>query len=173
MDKKSIEYNEKIKSNIIKLIDENGQMIGEITKAEALKIAEERELDVVICAATAVPPVAKLCHLDKYIFEQTKKEKENKKNNKQMEFKKIKIGIHIDQNDLKTKLRQAEAFLEDRNQVTFFMRFKRKDFPNAEKGMEILKQAAMKLENVGQISKEVSMEKNVASLILQPVKKKV
>jgi len=171
VDKKSVEYNEKIKSDILRVIDENGNLVGDLSKADALKLAEEKELDIVVYSASATPPVAKLCLLDKYLFNLSKKEKQIKKNTKQMELKKLKIGVNIDVNDCNTKLKQAKKFIDEGNMVSFFMRFKKKEMPKTEAGIKLLYDMASKLGNV-EVTKDVSMEKNVATLTIKPGSKK-
>ncbi|MFN9111357.1 MAG: translation initiation factor IF-3 [Bacteroidota bacterium] len=172
MDKKSVEYNENIKSSILKVISEDGKLLGELSKKDALKIAEEKEMDLVVFVQTAQPPVAKLCYLDKYLFEKNKKEKLIKKNTKQIELKKIKIGLKIDYNDLNTKMKQAKKFIEEGNMVCFFMKFRRKELVNAQTGLNVLQKSADSLADIAQITKEVSLEKNTASLTLKPIGKK-
>ena len=86
-----------------------------------------------------------------------------------IKLKEIKLGLKIDFGDLQTKMKHAEKFLKEGNKVRFFMRFKRKELPEAQKGIELLKTVASKLRNV-QIEKDVSMEKNVARLTIKPIK---
>jgi translation initiation factor IF-3 len=168
---KTVEYNEKISSGILKVIGSNGQLLGEMTKHEALKIAEELSLDLVVCSPSAIPPVAKLCQIDKYLFEQNKKEKQIKKNTKQMELKKIKIGINIDQNDLKTKLKHAKEFLENGNMVMFFIKLRKKEISKAEAGKLALKKIAEDMSDISTIAKDSILEKTTISLSLRPNKK--
>lgn len=169
---KNIEYNEKISSDRLKIISVEGHLIGEMTKKEALKIAYEKEMDLVVCAPTATPPVAKICYLDKYLFELNKKEKQMKKTTKQVELKKIKIGINIDQNDLKTKIKHAREFFDEGNSVMFFTKLRKKEMPKSSNGILSLKKIAESLSDVAAPLKEPALDRNTISLTLKAVSKK-
>ncbi len=101
--------NEEIRDAEVRLIDENGNQQGIVTIDVALRMAEAADLDLVKIAPTAVPPVCKIMDYGKYRFEQTKREKENRKNQKVIELKEIRLSATIDQHDMEVKARPARS----------------------------------------------------------------
>ena len=109
--------NEQIKGKELRVISDTGEQLGIMSSREALAIAEERDLDLVLIAPNAKPPVCKVMNYGKYCFEQAKKAKENKKKQKTMEIKEIRLSLNIDVHDFNTKLKHAERFLKAGNKV--------------------------------------------------------
>ena len=109
--------NEQIRDKEIRLIGENGEQLGIMSSKDAMKMAIEAELDLVKIAPTAKPPVCKIIDYRKYRYEQAKREKEAKKNQKVTEVKEIRLSPNIDDNDLNTKANQARKFLEKGDKV--------------------------------------------------------
>ena len=109
------QLNEEIQDKEVRLINADGSMVGIVSSAEALRLAEEQELDLVKISPVAVPPVCKIMDYGKFRFDQLKKEKEAKKNQRVVELKEIRMSPSIDTNDLNTKMRSAMKFLADGN----------------------------------------------------------
>ena len=103
--------NEQIRDKEIRLIGENGEQLGIMSAREAMKLAEEAELDLVKIAPTAKPPVCKIIDYGKYKYEQARKEKEAKKKQKTVEVKEVRLSPNIDTNDLNTKINNAKKFV--------------------------------------------------------------
>ena len=114
--------NEQIRDKEIRLISENGEQLGIMSAREALKIAQEAELDLVKIAPMAKPPVCKIIDYGKYKYEQTRKEKEARKKQKTVEIKEVRLSPNIDTNDLNTKINNAKKFISKGNKVTSFPR---------------------------------------------------
>ena len=109
--------NEQIRDREIRLIGVNGEQLGIMSAREAMKLAEEAELDLVKIAPTAKPPVCKIIDYGKYRYELARKEKEAKKKQKVVEVKEIRMSPNIESNDLNTKMNAAKKFLENGNKV--------------------------------------------------------
>ena len=115
--------NEQIRDKEIRLIGENGEQLGIMSAREAMKLAEEAELDLVKIAPTAKPPVCKIIDYGKYRYELARKEKEAKKKQKTIEVKEVRLSPNIDSNDLNTKIASARKFIEKGNKVKVTLRF--------------------------------------------------
>lgn len=116
------QINEEIRDAQIRLIDSDGSQLGIVSSKEALQLAASKDLDLVKIAPTANPPVCKIMDYGKYCFEQTKREKEARKNQKIVEIKEVRMTSKIDSNDFNTKAKQAIRFLEDGNKVKVSIR---------------------------------------------------
>ena len=119
------QLNEEITDKEIRLIGENGEQLGIVSGEEALRTAEEQGLDLVKISPQATPPVCKLMNYGKYKFEQSKREKEARKNQHVVEIKEIRMSPGIDVGDFNTKLKNAQKFLSDGNRVKVSVRFRR------------------------------------------------
>ena len=119
---KENQINEEIRDAQIRLIDSDGSQLGIVSSKEALQLAASKDLDLVKIAPTANPPVCKIMDYGKYCFEQTKREKEARKNQKIVEIKEVRMTSKIDSNDFNTKAKQAIRFLEDGNKVKVSIR---------------------------------------------------
>ena len=128
----------------VRLIDENGQMVGIVNTQDALKMAREAELDLVNISPNAVPPVCKICDYGKYKYEQQKKQKNNKSATK---IKEIQLSINIDKNDLNIKLKKAVEFLQDKNSVQLVMQLKGRDMPRLDTAMELMRSICERLKD--------------------------
>ena len=121
---KDMMVNDGIRARELRLIDQDGEQLGVKSKAEALKIAEQANLDVVLVAPNAKPPVARIMDYGKFRFEQQKKEREARKKQKVINVKEVRLSPTIDLNDFNTKLRNARKFLEKGDKVKASIRFK-------------------------------------------------
>ena len=121
---KDIQINEEIRDKEVRLIDTNGEQLGIMSSKQALEIAMERELDLVKIAPQAKPPVCKIMDYGKFTFEQSKREKEARKNQKVINVKEIRFSPKIEEHDLNVKARNAQKFLKDGNKVKVTIRFR-------------------------------------------------
>ena len=128
------ELNEDILDKEIRLIGAEGQQLGIMSSQEALKIADEQGLDLVKISPQAVPPVCKLMNYGKFRFEQSKKEKEARKNQHVVEIKEIRMSPGIDVGDFNTKLKNAQKFIADGNRVKVSVRFRGREMAHTDRG---------------------------------------
>ena len=118
-----MQINESIKNAEIRVVDADGSQLGIMSSDKALEIANEKNLDLVMIAPQATPPVCRIMDYGKYRFEQAKKEKESKKNQKVISVKEVRLSMSIDTHDFNTKLNQAVKFLKSGNKVKVSVRF--------------------------------------------------
>ena len=135
---------------------------------EALKIAEERDLDLVKISPQAKPPVCKIMDYGKSRFEQAKREKEAKKNQRVMEVKEIRMSPGIGENDLNTKLKSAQKFLADGDRVKVSIRFRGREMAHTNIGEQILREFAEKCSEIANMDKEPKLEGRNMSMFLSP-----
>ncbi len=140
------------------MIDSDGSQLGIITLKEALNIAAEKNLDLVEIAPTATPHVCRIMDYGKYKFEQMKREKEAKKNQKVIEVKEIRLSLNIDTNDFNTKLKNAIKFLKDGNKVKVSVRFRGREMAHPELGTEMVQRFAAGVAEFGSVDKLPKLE---------------
>ena len=162
------EINEEITDREIRVISDEGEQLGIMSAEEALKIAEERELDLVKISPQAKPPVCKIMDYGKFRFEQGKREKEAKKNQRVMEVKEIRMSPGIGENDLNTKLKSAVKFLSDGDRVKVSIRFRGREMAHTNIGEEILRDFAERCSEVANLDKEPKLEGRNMSMFLSP-----
>lgn len=162
------EINEDILDAEVRLISEEGEQLGIMSAEEALKIAEEAGLDLVKIAPNAIPPVCRIMDYGKFRFEQTKKEKEAKKNQRVIEIKEIRLGPSIGDNDFNTKIKNGIKFLNEGNRVKVSVRFRGREMAHTEIGKELLDQFAARCEDVATIDKQAKLEGRNMFMFLSP-----
>ena len=162
------QLNEEIRDKEIRLIGETGEQLGIMSAAEALNIAEERGLDLVKISPQAQPPVCKLMNYGKYKFEQSKREKEAKKNQHVVEIKEIRMSPGIDVGDFNTKLKNAQKFLADGNRVKVSVRFRGREMAHTEIGRDLLNKFAKQCAEVATMDKAAKLEGRNMSMFLSP-----
>ena len=145
--------NEQIRDKEVRLIGENGDQLGVMSAREALKLAEEEELDLVKIAPTAKPPVCKIIDYGKYRYELARKEKEAKKKQKTVEVKEVRLSPNIDTNDLNTKVNNAKKFIQKGNKVKVTLRFRGREMAHMQTSKHILDDFAEMLKDVAAIEK--------------------
>ena len=158
---KNFTCNESIKEKEVRVIDSEGNQLGILQTKEALRMADESELDLVMISPNAKPPVCKIMDLGKYIYEQAKKEKEAKKKQKVTVIKEIRCGITIEENDIVIKAKNARKFLLDGDKVKITIRFK---------GVKILDNFVSKLEDVCVVEKPAKQDGRNMTMVLAPKK---
>jgi translation initiation factor IF-3 len=155
----------------VRLIDENGAQVGIVSIRDALSMAEERGLDLVEVAPNAVPPVCRILDYGKFRYEQSKKEREARKNQKQVEVKQIRLEPKTDDHDLEVKAKQARRFLLEGDKVKFNLRFRGREIFHQEIGLEMLERMAEELRDISVVEQRPTMEGRVLTLLLAPNQK--
>ena len=158
--------NEQIRDREVRLIGENGDQLGIMSPREAMKLAEEAELDLVKIAPTAKPPVCKIIDYGKYRYELARKEKEAKKKQKTVEVKEVRLSPNIDTNDLNTKVNNAKKFIGKGNKVKVTLRFRGREMAHVQSSKHILDDFAALLEDVAVVEKPAKMEGRSMSMVL-------
>ena len=162
------EINEEILDKELRIISDTGEQLGIMSAEEALKIAEERELDLVKISPAAKPPVCKIMDYGKFRFEQAKREKEAKKNQRVMEVKEVRMSPNIDANDFNTKLKNAQKFLNDGDRVKVSIRFRGREMAHTHIGETLLRDFAAKCGEIANLDKEPKLEGRNMSMFLSP-----
>lgn len=150
--------NEQIRDREVRLIGEDGEQLGVIPAKDALKLAQEANLDLVKIAPTAKPPVCKIVDYGKYRYELARKEKEAKKKQKVTDVKEIRLSPNIDENDLTTKANQARKFITKGDKVKVALRFRGREMAHMSTGKEILDTFYKSLEDIAVVEKPAKME---------------
>ena len=158
--------NEQIRDREIRLIGEDGEQLGIMSAREAMKIAQEVELDLVKIAPAAKPPVCKIIDYGKYKYEQARKEKEAKKKQKTVEVKEVRLSPNIDTNDLNTKINNAKKFISKGNKVKVTLRFRGREMAHVQQSKHILDDFAETLADVAVVEKPAKMEGRAMSMVL-------
>ncbi|MDD7416637.1 MAG: translation initiation factor IF-3 [Treponemataceae bacterium] len=169
---KGLRINEQIRVREVRLIDNDGSQKGIISTIEALKMAKEQELDLVEIAPNATPPVCKIIDYGKYRFEQEKKLRDSKKNQKVLKLKEIRMQPKIASGDLDFKSKHIKEFLDDGNKVKVSIRFRGRELAHKELGEEVLNAVLKRLEGEYVMDKTPAMEGRLMSMTISPKAKK-
>ena len=169
---KDMMVNDGIRARELRLIDQDGEQLGVKSKAEALKIAEQANLDVVLVAPNAKPPVARIMDYGKFRFEQQKKEREARKKQKVINVKEVRWSPTIDLNDCNTKLRNARKFLEKGDKVKASIRFKGRAITHKEIGQKVLDRLAEETKDIASVEQQAKMDGRSMFLVLAPKNEK-
>ncbi|OAH56198.1 translation initiation factor IF-3 [Domibacillus aminovorans] len=164
--------NEGIRAREVRLIDQNGEQLGIKQKRDALDIAARVNLDLVLVAPNAKPPVARIMDYGKFKFEQQKKEKEARKNQKIILLKEVRLSPTIDEHDFNTKLRSAIKFLEKGDKVKASIRFKGRAITHKEIGQRVLDRFAEECKEVATVESKPKMDGRSMFLIMAPKNEK-
>jgi translation initiation factor IF-3 len=160
--------NQEITAAQVRLIGADGEMVGVVTRREALDLAIEASLDLVEVSPNAEPPVCKIIDNGKYKYEQQKKKNEAKKKQKIIEIKEIQIRPMIDSNDFDVKRRAAERFLKEGNKVKVTMRFRGREMSHQEIGMEVINRFKDTFEEIAKIETPPRFEGKQMLMIMAP-----
>ena len=156
--KQELPINRQIRAKEVQLIEENGQKAGVVSIEKAIEKAESKDLDLVLVAPNANPPVCKIMNYGKYKFEQAKKEKEAKKKQKVLEIKELRVTPNIEEHDFGFKCKNARKFLTDGNKVKLTVRFRGRELNNSKAGEVVLKRFIEELEDVASVEKQPKLE---------------
>nr|WP_197714749.1 translation initiation factor IF-3 [Maliibacterium massiliense] len=160
--------NEQIRDREVRLIDENGEQLGIVPLARAMGLAEERNLDLVKIVPNAAPPVCKIMNYGKYRFEQIKREKEARKNQKTVSLKEVRLSPTIEEHDVSVRVKNALKFLKDGDKVKVSIRFRGRQLAHTEVGRGVMKNFLEKLGDVYVIERQPLMEGRSMVMILSP-----
>lgn len=165
-DNKGLRVNEMIRIREVRLIDDEGNQKGIVPTLEALKMAKEKDLDLVEVAPTANPPVCKILNFGKYRFEQEKKLRDSKKNQKVLKIKEIRMQPKIGTGDLDTKVKHIQEFLDEGNKVKVTIRFRGRELAHTELGFDVLKEVLNRLTSAYVVEKPAAMEGRFMSMTI-------
>lgn len=152
------------------MVDNQAQQLGVMSKSEALHIATERKLDLVLVGPNAKPPVAKLISFSNFKYQQQKKEQSSKKKSKASEIKELRITPFIAPNDLNTRLKKAREFLEEGDRVKINVKFVGRQITRKEFGHEVLEKIADQLTDISNIDQKPKMQGRIMTMTLKPSK---
>nr|WP_222927244.1 translation initiation factor IF-3 [Thermosediminibacter litoriperuensis] len=163
-----MEVNYEIRAREVRVIDTDGKQLGIMPLKEALRIAQERQLDLVKVAPQAKPPVCKIMDYGKYKYEQSKKEKEARKNQKVISIKEIRMSPNIEEHDFQVRVKNALRFLDDGNKVKVTIRFRGREITHTQLGEDVLKRLADSVREKGVVEKPPVIEGRNMVMILSP-----
>jgi translation initiation factor IF-3 len=163
--------NDNIRATELRVLGDDGEQFGIISRADALQIAEDKGLDLVLVSPDAKPPVAKVMDYGKHKYEVEKKKKEAKKNQKKIEVKEVKFSCKIAENDIAYKVKHAREFLEKGKHVKLRVFLRGREMANPELGVEVLKRVWPMLEDVGNLEKDAHQEGRYINMYVTPLKK--
>ena len=162
------QLNEEIRDKEIRVIGADGAQLGIMAPADALRLAESKDLDLVKIAPNAVPPVCRIMDYGKFRFEQLKKEKEAKKNQHVVEIKEVRMSPNIDTNDLNTKIRSAQKFLKEGDRVKVTVRFRGREMAHTSIGEELLDTFSQACAELATVEKAPKLDGRLMMMFLAP-----
>ncbi len=160
--------NEEIRDREVRVIDQNGEQLGIMLTRAALELAEDRQLDLVKIAPNAKPPVCKLMDYGKYRFEQSKREREMRKNQKVIDIKEVRLSATIEDHDVEVKFKAATKFLQDGDKVKVTIRFRGRQISHSEIGLEVMKDFAERLKDIAVVERRPLTEGRNMTMVLAP-----
>ena len=164
--------NEEIRAREVRVIAGEGEQLGIMSGRDALQLAQERHLDLVEIAPTAKPPVCRIMDYGKYRYEQNKREKEARKNQKIVELKEIRLSMTIDEGDIATKAKNAVKFLKDGDKVKVSLRMRGRQMAFVGNGIEVANSFYEKIKDYATIEKKPLAEGRFITMVLAPVDNK-
>ena len=170
IDKRFIRMNDRIRAKEIRVIDADGTQLGVIAPYDALKRAREQNLDLVEISPNAVPPVCRIMDYGKYLYEQEKKERAAKKNQKQIVLKEVKFSVNVDEHDYVTKRNHVLRFLSEGDKVKASLRFRGREMAHQNLGRAVLDRLVKEVGDKGIVEFRPRMEGNTMHVIMAPPK---
>ena len=164
--------NEAIDAREIRVVNAEGEPLGIMSSKEALRLAYDKDLDLVMIAPQATPPVCKIMDYGKFCFEKQKREKEAKKKQQTVELKEIQLSCRIDTHDYETKMNQARKFLSNGNKVRVVMKFRGREMSHMSIGRELLDKFLEDTKDVGSCDKKPALEGRIISMVINPLQTK-
>ncbi|NLI68985.1 MAG: translation initiation factor IF-3 [Bacilli bacterium] len=164
--------NESIRAKEVRLIDSNGEQLGIKSREEALEIARAKNLDLVLVAPNAKPPVCRIMDYGKYRYEQQKKEKEARKKQRVINIKEVRFTPGIGEHDFNTKLRHTRRFIENGDKVKASVRFRGRAITHKDLGREVLERLAEEVKDVAIVETKAKMEGRQMFMVLAPIPEK-
>jgi len=169
---KELRINEMIRVREVRIIDDEGQQLGVMAAADALALAQQKGLDLVEVAPTAVPPVCRILDYGQYKYELQKREREQKKKQKSQSFKEVRLAVKIDVHDLQTKSRRAAEFLDKGDRVKVTVRFRGREISHANLGRDLLDRVALELAEHGVVERPPLLEGRSMYIVMGPLEKR-
>ena len=166
--KKDIQINEEIRDKELRIIGSDGQQLGIMSAKDALNLAEQKNLDLVKIAPQSNPPVCKIMDYGKYRFEQAKREKEARKNQRVVDIKEVRLSLNIDTHDFNTKLNNALKFIKHGDKVKVSIRFRGREMGHPEIGLETMKRFADACSETAVVEKPAKLEGRNMLMFLAP-----
>jgi len=163
--------NDNIRARELRVLSDSGEQLGIMPRDEALGIAEDRGLDLVLMSPNANPPVAKIMDYGKYKYQQEKKKKEARKNQKTIDVKEVKFSCKIADNDIAYKVKHAREFLEAGKHVKLRVFLRGREMANPEWGIEVLNRVWPMLEDVGNLEQPPKRDGRYVNMYVTPIKK--
>jgi translation initiation factor IF-3 len=170
-EKRYYRTNQQIAAQTLRVLDGTGAQIGILGKFEALEMARSQGLDLVEIAAKAQPPVAKIIDFNKFLYQEEKKKREEKRKAKTTETKEVRLGPLMDDHDLMVMVNRARGFLEDGDKVRFVMKFAGRQITHPEIGEQVLLRAVKELDNISKVERDKHFEGRQMITILAPERK--
>jgi translation initiation factor IF-3 len=167
-DKDDVRLNDRIRVPNVRLIDEKGEQVGVVPTSQALQMARDRGLDLMEVAATANPPVCKICDYGKFKYEKKKKETVARKNQVIQKVKEVQLRPNTDQHDLDYKIKNSHEFLEEGDKVKFTLLFRGREIAHTEPGYKMCREVVEKLKDVGIVEYPPKLEGKKMIMILSP-----
>ena len=152
----------------MRLIDSDGSQLGIMPSKKAMELAEQKNLDLVKIAPGATPPVCKIIDYGKYRFEQSKREKEQRKNQRVVDIKEVRLSLNIDIHDFETKKYHAARFISEGNKVKASIRFRGREMGHPELGQEIMTRFAEAMAEVANVERQPKLEGRTMLMFLVP-----
>lgn len=167
--KNDLQLNEQIRDREVRLVAADGAQLGVMSAKAAFEMAVEQDLDLVKIAPQATPPVCKLMDYGKYKFELSKREKENRKNQKVQSIKEVQLSPSIDTNDFNTKCNHAVKFLKNGSKVRVVVRFRGRELSHSEMGVILLDKFARQCKEFGTVDKPAKLEGRNMTMFISPI----
>nr|WP_222927759.1 translation initiation factor IF-3 [Biomaibacter acetigenes] len=167
-----MQVNHEIKAREVRVIDPNGQQLGIMSLKEALRHAQEAQLDLVKIVPDAKPPVCKIMDYGKFKYEQSKREKEARKNQRIINIKEIRMNPNIEEHDFQVRVKNAQRFLKDGDKVKVTIKFRGREITHTKLGEEVLKKMADSVQEIGFIEKQPLIEGRNMIMVLSPKQNK-
>ena len=166
--KQELQINEQIRDKELRVIDSDGTQLGIMPLRRAMELAEQKNLDLVKIAPQANPPVCKIIDYGKFRFEQAKREKEARRNQRVVEIKEVRLSLNIDTHDFETKKNHALRFISDGNKVKASIRFRGREMGHPELGLEIMRKFSDAMSEVAIVEKPAKLEGRNMLMFLAP-----
>lgn len=171
-DRKFYRVNERIFAHTIRVLDQNGKQVGVMSKNDALEKAKKQGLDLVEIAPNASPPVAKIIDFKKFLYQEEKKKREEKRKAKVSETKEVRLGPFMDDHDLQVRIKRSKNFLQNGNKIRLVVKFSGREIVHPEFGEKILEKVINDLSDISKIEREKHFEGRQLITILSPNKKR-
>ena len=165
---KELQINEEIRDKELRVISNDGEQLGIMSASEALRLAEERDLDLVKISPQAKPPVCKIMDYGKYRFDMAKREKEARKNQRVVDIKEVRLSVNIDTHDFDTKVGHAKRFIAGGDKVKVSIRFRGREMAHTNLGSEIMERFAQACADTAAVEKAAKLEGRQMLMFLAP-----